>query len=167
MDLPKKAAYLKGLMEGLKIDTETPEGKLLAAIVDLLNDTADTVEDLADCIDAMSDELDAIEEDMEEIEDYILDEEEYDEDEDDYEDEAIYEVKCPTCGEVIDLDEEMLEKGSVICPQCGESLEFDDEGEEPEGKFCFKERITAAHDCEPPLSLLQSFFSASSKALAS
>ncbi|MDO4845829.1 MAG: hypothetical protein Q3977_04365, partial [Oscillospiraceae bacterium] len=72
MDLPKKAAYLKGLMEGLNIDTEKPEGKLLAAIVDLLNDTADTVDDLADVIDAISDELDTIEEDMDEIEDYLL-----------------------------------------------------------------------------------------------
>ena len=133
MDLPKKAAYLKGLLEGLNIDTEKPEGKLLAAIVDVLNDTADSVEDLADCVDAISDELDAIEEDMEEIEDYILDEEEYDEDDD--EDETIYEVKCPTCGEVIDLDEDMLEEGSIVCPKCGETLEFDDEDEEPEVKF--------------------------------
>ena len=133
MDLPKKAAYLKGLLEGLNIDTEKPEGKLLAAIVDVLNDTADTVDDLADVIDAISDELDVIEEDMESMEDYILDEEEYDEDDD--EDETIYEVKCPTCGEVIDLDEDMLEEGSIVCPKCGETLEFDDEDEEPEVKF--------------------------------
>ena len=133
MDLPKKAAYLKGLLEGLNIDTEKPEGKLLAAIVDVLNDTADTVDDLADVIDAISDELDVIEEDMESMEDYILDEEEYDEDDD--EDETIYEVECPTCGEVIDLDEDMLEEGSIVCPKCGETLEFDDEDEEPEVKF--------------------------------
>ena len=132
MDLPKKAAYLKGLLEGLNIDTEKPEGKLLAAIVDVLNDTADTVDDLADVIDAISDELDVIEEDMESIEDYILDEDEYDEED---EDETIYEVKCPTCGEVIDLDEDMLEEGSIVCPKCGETLEFDDSDEEPEIKI--------------------------------
>ena len=136
MDLPKKAAYLKGLMEGLDIDTKKPEGKLLAAIVDLLNDTADTIEDLTDCIDAISDELDVIEEDLEAVEECILDE---DDDCDcdcdcccDDEDETIYEVKCPTCGEVIDLDETMLDEGSIECPKCGESLEFDDEDEDIE-----------------------------------
>ncbi len=134
MDLPKKAAYLKGLMEGLDIDTTKPEGKLLAAIVDLLNDTADTVEDLADVIDAISDELDVIEEDLEAVEECILDEDDYDDDDCDCdcEDETIYEVKCPTCGEVIDLDEDMLDEGSIECPKCGESLEFDDDDAEIE-----------------------------------
>lgn len=131
MKLPEKAAYLKGLLEGLKLDTEKPEGKLISAIIDMLDDTAQTVADLEDVIDAISDELDTIEDDLDEIEDYLLDEEDYDEEEDDDfdygDDEVIYEVKCPTCGEVIDLDEEMLEAGSTKCPKCGEDLEFDDE----------------------------------------
>ena len=36
MGISEKIAYLKGLMEGMKLDTETNEGKLLAAVVDLL-----------------------------------------------------------------------------------------------------------------------------------
>ena len=137
MKLPEKAAYLKGLMEGLNIDTTKPEGKLLAAIVDMLDETAENVADLYDVVDAVSDELDSIEEDLDAIEEYLLDEEEYDEDEeyDDDEfdfgdDEVIYEVTCPVCGEVIDLDEEMMDQGSVVCPKCGEDLEFDDSVEE-------------------------------------
>ena len=131
MDLPKKAAYLKGLMEGLDIDTTKPEGKLLAAIVDLLNDTADTVEDLADVIDAISDELDVIEEDLEAVEECILDEDDYDDDDCDCdcEDETIYEVKC-ICGNVIAFDEETLEAGSIVCDECGETLEFSFEDED-------------------------------------
>ena len=135
MKLTEKAAYLKGLMEGLAIDTSKPEGKLLAAIIDMLDDTAATVADLGDVIDAVSDELDSIEEDLDAIEEYLLDEEEDygDEDEDDFDygdDEVIYEVKCPTCGEVIDLDEEMLDAGSTVCPKCGEDLEFDETEED-------------------------------------
>ena len=54
-----------------------------------------------------------------------------DEDEFDFGDETLYEVKCPTCGEVITIDEEMLDEGSTKCPNCGEELEFDmDEDEE-------------------------------------
>ena len=134
MKLTEKAAYLKGLMEGLAIDTSKPEGKLLAAIIDMLDDTAATVADLGDVIDAVSDELDSIEEDLDAIEEYLLEEEdECDCDDDDFDygdDEVIYEVKCPTCGEVINLDEEMLDAGSTVCPSCGEDLEFDETEED-------------------------------------
>lgn len=134
MKLPEKAAYLKGLMEGLSIDTTKPEGKLLAAIVDMLDEAAESVADLYDVVDAVSDELDSIEEDLDAIEEYLLDEEDCDEDDDDEfdfgDDEVIYEVTCPVCGEEIDLDEEMMDEGSTICPNCGENLEFDDSEED-------------------------------------
>ena len=155
MTISEKSAYLKGLMDGLKLSTETDEGKMIAAIVDLLGDLTKKVTDIEDTTIAISDELDEIEEDLDAIEDYILDEEdEYDDDEDwdDYDDEdedddfdydaegfdfgdedtTIYEVEC-ACGEIIDFDEETLEAGSIICPNCGETLEFsleDDEDEE-------------------------------------
>ena len=137
MTLSERTAYLKGLMEGMELDTETKEGKLFKAIIETLDDMALTVTDLEDVVDAVCDELDSIEEDLDAIEDYLLDEEEDededDEDEDDYDfdDEVIYEVKCPSCGSVIDLDEEMLDAGAIECPDCGEELEFDvDEAEE-------------------------------------
>ena len=152
MTISEKSAYLKGLMDGLNLDTEKAEGKLIAAIVDLLGDVTKKVTDIEDTTIAISDELDEIEEDLDAIEDYILDEEDEDddwddeewdeyEDEDDFEDEGfdfgdedstIYEVKC-ACGNVIAFDEETLEEGSIICDECGETLEFsfdDDEVEE-------------------------------------
>ena len=146
MTLSEKSAYLKGLMEGLKLNTESNEGKMIAAIVDLLGDVTKRVGDIEETTIAISDELDEIEEDLDAIEDYILDEDDEDdwddEDEDDdledYDDEGfdfgdeestIYEVQC-ACGEIIDFDEEVLEKGSMVCPNCGETLEFTTEDEE-------------------------------------
>ena len=151
MTLSEKSAYLKGLMDGLKLDTEAAEGKMIAAIVELLGDMAKKVTDIEDTTIAISDELDEIEEDLDAIEDFIMDEEDDDDydfdddfdddDEDDYDDEGfdfgdedstIYEVEC-ACGEIIDFDEETLEQGSMVCPNCGETLEFsleDDEDEE-------------------------------------
>ena len=38
MEITEKVAYLKGLMEGMKIDTESNEGKILAAMADILED---------------------------------------------------------------------------------------------------------------------------------
>ena len=138
MTLSERTAYLRGLMEGMKIDTETNEGKLFKAIIDTLDDMALVVSDVEDVVDAVCDELDSIEEDLDTIEEYLLDEEEddddygyEDDDEFDFGDETIYEVKCPTCGAVINLDEEMLDAGAIECPDCGEELEFDaDELEE-------------------------------------
>jgi len=152
MTISEKAAYLKGLMDGLKLDTEKPEGQMISAIVDLLGDVTRRLADVEETTINICDELDEIEEDLDAIEDFIMDDEDEDDDwDDDYEDDdwdddedydegfdfgdeetTIYEVKC-TCGEVIDFDEETLEKGSMICPNCGETLEFsfDDEDDEP------------------------------------
>ena len=152
MTISEKAAYLKGLMDGLKLDTEKPEGQMISAIVDLLGDVTRRLADVEETTINICDELDEIEEDLDAIEDFIMDDEDEDDDwDDDYEDDddwdddedyeedfdfgdeetTIYEVKC-TCGEVIDFDEETLEKGSMICPNCGETLEFsfDDEDDE-------------------------------------
>ena len=150
MTISEKAAYLKGLMDGLKLDTEKPEGQMISAIVELLGDVTRTLSDVQDTTIAISDELDEIEEDLDAIEDYILDEDEDDYDDEDYDDDfddddydeegfdfgdedtTIYEVEC-TCGQIVDFDEETLEKGSMECPNCGELLEFsleDDDEEE-------------------------------------
>ena len=149
MTISEKAAYLKGLMDGLKLDQEKPEGQMISAIVDLLGDVTRRLTDVEETTIAISDELDEIEEDLDAIEDYILDEEDdddfdddddyydededYDDDDDDFDfgddDSIIYEVKC-ACGEVIDFDEETLEEGSMICPNCGETLEFSLEDED-------------------------------------
>ena len=149
MTINEKAAYLKGLMEGLQLDTEKAEGKMIAAIVDLLGDVTKKLTNVEDTTIAISDELDEIEEDLDAIEDFIMDEDDDDYDDDDFkdfedededyeegfdfgdEDSTIYEVKC-VCGNVIAFDEETLEAGSIVCEECGETLEFtfDDVDEE-------------------------------------
>ena len=133
MTLSEKSAYLKGLMEGLKIDTEKGEGKMISAIVDMLEDVAYAISDIEENAQLVSDELDEIEEELDAMEEVLFEDEEEDEDEDedfDYGDEALYEVKCPTCNEVITVDEATIEEGSTICPKCGEELEFDMDDEE-------------------------------------
>ena len=151
MTISEKSAYLKGLMDGLELNKESDEGKMIAAIVDLLGDMTKKLTAIEDTTIAISDELDEIEDDLDAIEDYILDEDEDDFDDDydfDYDDEddededfddegfdfgdedtTIYEVEC-ACGNIIDFDEETLEQGSIVCPECGETLEFTTEDEE-------------------------------------
>jgi len=151
MTISEKSAYIKGLMDGLKLNTETAEGQMIAAIVDLLGDVTKRLTDVEETTIAISDELDEIEEDLDAIEDFILDEEDedyddYDDDDFDFDDEdeeyeegfdfgdeetTIYEVRC-ACGNIIDFDEETLEEGSIECPECGELLEFSLEDEDEE-----------------------------------
>ena len=80
MNISEKAAYLKGLMDGLKLDQEAPEGKMISGIVELLQEVTGAIGDLQENAEAVSDELDEIEDDLDAIEDYLMDDDddEYD-----------------------------------------------------------------------------------------
>ena len=133
MGITEKVAYLKGLADGLNLDKDSKEGKLFAAIIDVLDDMALEIEDMQELQMELSEGLDAVSDDLEDIEDIVYeeweddddyeDEDEEDEEEEDSED--CYATTCPTCEEEIFFDESILEEGEVICPNCGERLEFD------------------------------------------
>ena len=126
MELTEKVAYLKGFIEGIGLDENTQNGKVIGLVVDILEDLVDTVSDVEDEMEAISDQVDAIDDDLSE-----LYEDMYGDDDDDmFEDfdGEMYEVTCPTCNETICVDEDMLDEGEIDCPSCGETLEFDLDG---------------------------------------
>ena len=132
MEITEKVAYLKGLAEGMELATGKKEGKLLSAIIDILDDMAPEIEDMKDSQQELADGLDAVSDDLEDVEDVVFGEDDEDEDFDDEyeyddldEDEDCYATTCPTCEETIYFDESVLDDGEVICPNCGEKLEFD------------------------------------------
>jgi len=133
MEITEKVAYLKGLAEGMELDAGKKEGKLLSAIIDVLEDIALEMKDIEDAQEELGDGLDAVSDDLEDVEDLLYGDgdEEDGEEEDQYElddlgeDEDCYATTCPTCEETIYFDESILEDGQVICPNCGEKLEFD------------------------------------------
>ena len=148
MTVSEKVAYLKGLADGLGIKDSTNEGKLMLAVIDVLESMADDLE----AVDAHAKDLsDSINEDMEYLEDLCIgdiDDDDEGHDEVDVEDDADvpctgccgscgdeqeYEVTCPKCGETITVFEEDLDFGSIRCPKCDAELEFDmssDDGED-------------------------------------
>ena len=128
MEITEKVAYLKGLAEGMELDTEKKEGKLLAAIIDVLDDIALEIADMKADQEELYDGLDAVSDEDDEDEEDVYEYEEPEEDED------CYATTCPTCEETIYFDESVLEDGEVICPNCGEKLEFDLNGLEDEDK---------------------------------
>lgn len=128
MDICEKIAYIKGLADGLSLDAETKEGKILAAVIDLLGDITEEICDIEDACDDMSDQIDAVDEDLSAVEDILYGDDDCDCDCDDCcdcEDDELYEVECPACNDIIYLDEDMLEDEGIDCPNCGTHLEFD------------------------------------------
>ena len=124
MGLAEKVAYIKGLMDGLGIDENSKEGKILAAMLDLLDDMADTIEDMQDGLELLSCQIDDIDEELD-----LMGDDDFDDD--DYSDEfdgELYEVTCPSCKNIVYMDEDMLDEGAIPCPNCGETLEIDLEG---------------------------------------
>ena len=140
MTIVEKAAYLKGLCEGLGVDPDSRDGKLWGALNELLSDMAHEIEDLqsgsldfADTLDEFGDELSYLEEltcDLDRPEDM---------------DDEFCSGDCESCEydcfsdeedegeEDEDEDEDDGEPGydgvlyDVKCPVCGEEITFDED----------------------------------------
>lgn len=138
MTISEKVAYLKGLAEGLNLDTEkSKEGKLISVMIGILEEVGLSIEDLEENALALGEEIDVLSDDLADVEAEVFGEEEDDEDgedEDDY-----FEVECPNCEEPLIIDDEALAAGEIQCPNCqtrfsldlsDDTVEADDEEDE-------------------------------------
>ena len=73
MTTSEKVAYLKGLAEGLGFDKESKEGRILDAILDILEDVAHDIEDLEDNAYELGEAIDQVSDDLSDIEDIVYD----------------------------------------------------------------------------------------------
>ena len=124
--LRERVSYLKGLAEGMQISDSTNEGKLLKAIIDVLDDIALSVDDIEEVQEQLSEQIDEIDESLAEVESILFDDE-YDEDDGEEcdEDECDTEIECPHCGENIVLEEALIKKDSIVCPNCHKEIEIE------------------------------------------
>ena len=135
MTISEKVAYLKGLAEGLDLDTtKSKEGKLISVMIGILEELAMSVEDLEENALNLGEEIDVLSDDLADVEEVVFDE---DESEDEDYDDDWFEVECPNCGADIVVDEDALSEGEVECPDCGAryamELTEDEEEEEDDG----------------------------------
>ncbi len=122
MTISEKVAYLKGLAEGLDLDTQkSKEGKLISVMIGILEEIGLSIEDLEENSLALGEEIDALSDDLSDVENVVFDDEE---DEDD-EDEDFFEVECPNCEEPLVIDDEALAEGVVTCPNCETKFALD------------------------------------------
>lgn len=136
MTISEKVAYLKGLAEGLDLDTEkSKEGKLISVMIGILEEVGLSLEDMEENALNLREEIDALSDDLADVESIVYDEDEDDEDEDE---EDGFEVECPNCDEPLFIGDDELAEGVVVCPNCNTRFSLDlsddtveaDEGEE-------------------------------------
>ena len=129
MTISEKVAYLKGLAEGLDLDTtKSKEGKLISVMIGIMEELAMSVEDLEENALNLGEEIDVLSDDLADVEEVVFDE---DEESEDYDDDW-FEVECPTCGADILVDDASLADGEVECPSCGTryAMELTDDEED-------------------------------------
>jgi len=146
MSMKEKSAYLKGLLEGLSLDETKPETKIIAKLIDVIDDMAEEIEELTEDVETLNDYIEEIDEDLGEVEEIV-----YDIDDDDCDcccddddcdcdcccddddcdcdcEGEFFCAMCPACGEKIYFDES-CDPEEVVCPSCQSPL-IDDEDEE-------------------------------------
>ena len=133
----EKVAYIKGLMDGMKIDESSDNGKLMKLIVDILGDLSNDVADIEDYVAELTEQVDAVDEDLNALEEDFY--EEWDDEDEcgccdccDCDDD--YGVTCPFCNEEFDIDEDSLmdgvQNGGIECPYCGQLIPLDEAEDE-------------------------------------
>jgi len=121
--IKEKVAYLKGLSDGLPMDRSSNEGKLLLAIVDVLDAMAEEIDIIGENETDLEEYVNSIDEDLADIE-----EDYYDDDDDDEDDDNgnYLELECPNCHETVYIDKCMLDEDEeIVCPNCGKPIEFE------------------------------------------
>lgn len=125
MTISEKVAYLKGLAEGLDLDTEkSKEGKLISVMIGILEEMAMSIEDLEENDLDLGEEIDVLSDDLADVEAIVYDDD-FDEDEDEDWEDDFFEVTCPNCEEPLVIDDEVLAEGMIQCPNCEQKFSLD------------------------------------------
>lgn len=140
MTVNEKIAYLKGLMEGLDFEPDTPEKRILSLVVEIIGDMCEVDDSISDRMDNLEEYISEIDSDLGDVEEVLcecppeppFDPNEYlnsfdDLDElDDIDDDELEELE--ELDEYDDDDDDEDEEDdtfSVECPECGEEVYFD------------------------------------------
>ncbi len=127
MTLTERAAYLKGLADGLALDEAKPEAKLLKEVISIIEDLANDVTAIAEDIQDLGDYCEELDEDLGAVEEELYgDECDCCDCDDDFDDED-YEIECPACGALLALTEED-DPSDLVCPECGEHFDCECDG---------------------------------------
>ncbi|HNW86613.1 MAG TPA: hypothetical protein PLP25_04635 [Candidatus Limiplasma sp.] len=124
-----RTSYLRGLAEGLGIDKEKNENRLLLEMLGVMDEMAQKLGELEEDVDELDEYVESIDGDLGDIEDALFGDDDGDDDDDDeemddddaeeFDENEELSFDCPNCGKTmqikaadIDFDE------SPLCPNC-------------------------------------------------
>lgn len=129
-NVQSKVSYLKGLVKGLHVNSQSVEGKLLLNMVDVLDSVAQNLQDIQLSQKDLEDYVDNMDEDLENLEDIV------------YEDTDSHHLhlECPNCHaeivfEAAELDQ--ADTNEVACPTCGLLIYDEDRGSDTDDNGYF------------------------------
>ncbi len=145
-NLTDRVSYIKGLAEGLNLDTEKSEGKVIDKMLELLAEIAGEIEQIHKDHEELDEYVESIDNDLSDLEETLYgdedecdddcdcchhhhgddedeDDEEEEEDEDEDEDERVVEYTCPHCGEDMTFEVDRFDfDEDYLCPTCHKPL---------------------------------------------
>lgn len=136
-ELKERMAYVKGLAAGTDLNRNSPEGRILAEMMDLLDEVIRAVDKLQIYHEDLEEYVGAIDEDLTDLENDFYDE--YDEqidaygstdETDDLDDIEYLELECPNCKELVYVDQDVFDDDDVVevlCPECHEVILMNDD----------------------------------------
>ncbi|NLB88093.1 MAG: AraC family transcriptional regulator [Syntrophomonadaceae bacterium] len=125
-DIPERVSYLQGLSEGLNISEGSPQGKIIAGMLGVLQELAEEVVSIKYDMETFKEYVENIDDDLFDLEERVFNSEDsdfYDEDDD------VIEISCSRCGEELYFDADLLDDEDVIeivCPECNEVVFVND-----------------------------------------
>ena len=149
-NLTDHVSYIKGLAEGMKLDTSTNEGMMISKMLEVMAEMAQENAQLRKDLDELNEYVESIDDDLAEMEEALFgDEDEDDEDgdscscghchghhddekEEDGDDDRVVEYTCPHCGEEMTFEVDNFDfDEDYLCPNCHQPL-FPEEDEDEE-----------------------------------
>ena len=136
MTLSQRASYIKGVIDGAKIDTQTDEGKIISLLSDLVCDMAEKICELQECNETLNAYIEEIDEDLGEVEELVYDDDDCCCDDEccgcdclDDEGCCTCEYDCDDCDCDCDCDcedDDDYNFFETVCPSCNEKVYLDE-----------------------------------------
>lgn len=133
MSMKENSAYIKGLLDGVELDKTTAEGKVIAALCEIVDKMAEEMDSLNEKLETANAYIEELDEDLGCVEELVYEDLGCDcgcEDEDECD--CCDDDCCDCCGEEEDDDDGFL---CVMCPNCGDTIYIEDTVD-PEDVVC-------------------------------
>ena len=110
-NITERTAYLRGLADGLGLDKEKAENKLLLEMLSVMEDMAQQLAETNEDLDELSDYIEDMDADLAEVEEMLFEDDDCD-----------CGCDCDDCDYDCDCDCDCEQELSFDCPNCGKTV---------------------------------------------